>query len=109
MIGGLLFLILFNGFGISSQLDSPDGGFTPALRLRDGLPAIPREDLGPGFGAVPLSQNPRTATGFFQQNHVNGYVHQFNFSVHRALSKTIVSEITYQSSLGHKLSGQNYD
>ncbi len=101
--------ILFNGFGISAQIDSPDGGFTPALQLRNGLPALPREALTPGFGAVPLTQNARTATGFFQQNHVTGYVHQFNFSVQRALTSTLATEATYQSSLGHKLSGQNYD
>lgn len=101
--------ILFNGFGTSAQVDSPDGGFTAAFRMKDGMPAVPREALSAGFGTVPLSQNPRTATGFFQQNHVTGYVHQVNFVVQRAITSNISIEAAYQGAFGHKLSGQNYE
>lgn len=101
--------ILFNGFGTNTQVDSPDGGFTAAFRLRDGLPTVARAELGPGFGAVPLTRNPTTATGFFQQNHQTGYAHQFNFVVQRALANNFAVEAAYQASLGHRLGGQSYD
>jgi hypothetical protein len=101
--------ILFNGFGVSTSVDSPDGGLTQAFALRNGLPVVPREPLGPAFGATPLSVNPRTATGFLQQNHVTGYSHQISFAVQRTLASNIAIELAYQGSLGHKLSGQNYD
>ncbi|MCP4247234.1 MAG: TonB-dependent receptor, partial [bacterium] len=43
---------MFNGFSLSGDFPSPDGGFTQAFLLSDGMPPVLREELGAGFGAV---------------------------------------------------------
>jgi hypothetical protein len=98
---------LIAGFGLTGSFTSPDGGFTPAFALRDGMPAITREPLGPGFGAVPVGTAPRFAPDFIQQNHVNAYSHQFNVTVQKELAGNLLIEAAYIANLSHKLSGPN--
>ncbi|MBS1828535.1 MAG: TonB-dependent receptor [Acidobacteria bacterium] len=98
---------LTSGFGQNIQITSPDGGFTRALALRDGLPALPEQTLGPGFGAVRLGAAPTTAVDFIANDQSNGYMQQYNFTVQRAISGNLVGEVSYQASLGHRLSGPN--
>jgi len=105
LYAGAVPVILTNGFGRNVQITSPDGGFTAAFPLRDGLPQSAQEPLGPGFGAVRLGQPPRTATGFFDPNQVSGYMQQWNFSVQRSLTGNLILELAYQANIGHKLSG----
>jgi len=97
----------FNGFSLNGSFTSPDGGFTPAFRFREGMPAVTREELGPGLGAVPIGENPRLNPDFFQQNHVNGYAHQWNFTIQRELPFDMLAEAAYTANVGHKLGGPN--
>ncbi len=97
------------GFSVQGAWVSPDNGLTPALLLRDGLPAIkpPSDaDLGPGFGAVKVGQSPSVAVTFFEPtNRRNGYLETFNLNVQRKLTENLLLEIGYLGTLGHKLAG----
>ncbi|MBI1898055.1 MAG: TonB-dependent receptor [Acidobacteria bacterium] len=95
------------GFSVNGDLISPDNGLTPALLLRDGLPAfpVPREsDLTPGFGAVPVGGRPFTSIEFFEPgNRRNGYLETFNFNIEHQIAGNMALEIGYLATLGHKL------
>jgi hypothetical protein len=95
------------GFSIRGDVVSPDGGRTPAFLLKDGLPpaSLPSNDLlVPGYGAVPVGQNPTLAVEFFEpQGRAVPYLSNFNLNVQRQLPGNTVFEIAYLSTLGHKL------
>lgn len=98
------------GFSNEASFSSPDGGRTPAVLLRNGMPAIPAgEPLTPAFGAVPIGESPRYSPAFIQQNHVNGYAHQWNFGVQRELPANMLFEVAYLGKAGHKLGGDEYN
>lgn len=95
------------GFGLRSDVVSPDGGRTPAFLLRNGLPAVSQpsnDQLVPGFGAVRPGQSPTLAVEFFEPSgRVVPYLLNFNFNVQRQLGWNTVFEVGYLSTLGHKL------
>lgn len=95
------------GFGLRGDFVSPDGGRTPALLLRNGLPPVPEPSddlLVPGYGAVPRGQNPTLAVEFFEPSGRRvPYLFNFNFNIQRQLPGNAVFEIGYLSTLGHKL------
>jgi hypothetical protein len=96
-------LVLYQGFSTSISVSSPDGGFTPALLLSQGLPAVAAQPLGPGWGAVSVGGTTRATPDFIQKNHVNGYMQQWNLTIQRQLAASIVVEAAYVSNIGHKL------
>ena len=98
---------LFNGFSLSGSFPSPDGGFTRAFRLMDGMPPVPREDLTPALGAVPIGSSPRLDPDFFQQNQHNGMHQQWNFGIQKELPGSLLTEISYIGNVGHNLGGAN--
>jgi hypothetical protein len=95
------------GFSIRGDYVSPDGGRTAAFLLRDGVPAIvpPTEaDLTPGFGAVPIGQNPRLSVEFFEpEGRVVPYLHTYNLNIQRQITPNSLFEIGYLGTFGHKL------
>lgn len=97
------------GFSISTDVVSPDNGLTPAFLLRSGLPPQPSAPvLGPGFGAVAAGRAPNTSVEFFEpRGRRNGYLETFNLNVERQISKTMMVELGYLSTLGHKLPAPN--
>ncbi len=96
------------GFSINQNFNSPDGGLTPAFLFKDGMPAAPQgEALGPAFGAVKVGESPRTAPDFFQQDHVNGYMQQWNLTVQHDVGFNSIVEVGYLANVGHKLGGPN--
>jgi len=96
---------LTNGFGLNGSFTSPDGGFTPAFQFSAGMPAIVREDLTPGFGAVKVGQSPRLSPDYFQKNQMNGYAQQWNFSIQKELLSNLLLETSYMANVGHHLGG----
>lgn len=96
---------LIAGFSLNGSFTSPDGGFTRAFALSSGMPTISREPLGPGFGAVPVGSAPRFAPEFIQQDHVNAYAQQYNFTVQKELPGNMLFEAAYIANLSHKLGG----
>jgi hypothetical protein len=98
------------GFSNEASFSSPDGGLTPAVVLRNGVPAIPDgEPLTPAFGAVPIGESPRFSPSFIQQNHVAGYAHQWNFGIQKQLPANMLFDISYIGKAGHKLGGDEYN
>ena len=95
------------GFGLRSDVVSPDGGRTAAFLLQNGLPAAvaPSNDLlVPGYGAVKPGQSPTLAVEFFEpKGRAVPYLFNFAFNVQRQISTNTVFEIGYLSTLGHKL------
>lgn len=92
------------GFSTAVNVTSPDGGNTAAIQLRNGLPPAVANDLTPGFGAVPIGQNPVFAVEFFEPGQRPiPYLQTFNFNVQRQLPGNMVAEIGYLGTLGHKL------
>ncbi len=98
---------LIAGFSLNGSFNSIDGGFTRAFALSDGMPSIAREPLGPGFGAVAVGAAPRFSPDFLQQNHVNAYSHQYNFTIQKELPGNMLYEAAYVANLSHKLGGPN--
>ena len=92
------------GFGIIQTFTSPDGGFTPAFRFRDGMPLPVQESLGPGFGAVAVGATTRTSPDFLQQNFPTGYMQQWNLGIQKQLGGNMLAEVAYVGNVGHKLS-----
>jgi hypothetical protein len=92
------------GFSTAIALTSPDGGSTPAMLLRNGLPPTVSNVLTAGFGAVPIGANPNTAIEFFETGkRAIPYLQTFNFNIQRQLRGNMMFEIGYLATLGHKL------
>ena len=98
-------------FSRTLDINSPDGGFTPAFILSDGLPAIDpftEEDRVGTFGAT-VSGRRTVSPDFIQQNQQNGYSQQWNLTLQKQLPDNILLEAQYQANVGHSLGGPNYN
>ncbi|MBI4873033.1 MAG: TonB-dependent receptor, partial [Acidobacteria bacterium] len=95
------------GFSLSGSFTSPDGGYTPAFLFRAGVPSVPRDKLGPEYGAVPAGKSVTTAPDFIAPDHVNGYSQQWNLTLQKELRGNVLLESAYMANVGHKLSGGN--
>jgi hypothetical protein len=90
-------------FSTDISLSSPDGGFTPVFLLRDGFPQVEPEQPGPGFGAVRVGQPPRFSPRYFNKDHANGYMQQWNLGVQKEVGSNMLFEVAYLANVGHKL------
>ncbi len=95
------------GFSTQGNFTSPDGGFTRALRLADGMPPTAAPDLGPGFGSVKFGERPRVSPQFFRKGHRSAMVQQWNFGIQHQLPNQYLIEATYLANVGHRLGGAN--
>ncbi len=97
------------GFSLNGSFPSPDGGVTQAFQLANGLPAIEREALTPGLGAVPFGSSPRIAPTFIRQGHKPGMAQQWNFGIQHQLPGNYLIEATYVANVGRNLGGTNFN
>lgn len=98
-------------FSRTLDINSPDGGFTPAFMLSEGLPAVQPftdADRVGTFGAT-ISGRRTVSPDYIQQHQQNGYSQQWNFTLQKQLPDNILLEAQYQANVGHKLGGQNYN
>ena len=96
-------------FSRTLDINSPDGGFTPAFMLSNGLETVQpftEADRVASFGAV-TSGRRTVSPDFFQQNLRNGYAQQWNFTLQKQLPDNMLLEAQYQANVGHKLGGPN--
>jgi hypothetical protein len=92
------------GFSKAVSVTSVDGGRTAAIQLRNGLPPTVANTLSPGFGAVPIGQNPIFSVEFFDPGKRQiPYTQTFNLNIQRMLPANMLLEIGYLGTLGHKL------
>jgi len=93
------------GFADNRNYSSPDNGVTPALLLRNGVPAPIPPVLDPNYGAVsvgaPVVYNP----DYIDQNHQNLYAHHFNISVQKQLTGTTLLQLEYLGNMSHRVAG----
>jgi outer membrane receptor protein involved in Fe transport len=93
------------GFADVRNYSSPDNGLTPALLLKDGVPAPPPVVFGPAYGAVPVGASVIYSPDFIDQSHQNLYAHQFNLSVQKQLTGTMLLELQYLGNMSHRVGG----
>ncbi len=94
------------GFSTDFRITATEVGITSAMRLRDGFPNFTRptiEQLGSGFGAVPVGRAPTTAVTFFERRHPTPYSWQYNLEVQQQVPGNGLVEIAYLANLSHKL------
>jgi hypothetical protein len=86
------------GFQGSVSIASPDGGYTPAFNLSDGLPAAPPvPNLNPGLnilGTVPFAAR---YAGYAPK------MYDWNFTVEKGLGQNTVIRLSYQGTVGVSL------
>ena len=91
------------------DVETFDQGLTPPFFLKDGFPEVPvsGETLpGPGFGAVPVGDDPVISPNFQQYNEPNrGYSYQGNFGIQNEIGFNAVLDITYYMTLGRGVRG----
>ncbi len=95
------------GFSTQGNFNSPDGGFTRAFTLAEGMPPTASAELGPGFGSVEFGEAPLISPQFFREGHRSAMVQQWNFGIQRQLPKDYLVEVTYMANIGHRLGGAN--
>jgi len=101
--------ILTTGFGTNATFTSPDGGYTPAFLLYQGMPAAAPITQTPSYGAVPVGGKPTTSPDFVAWDHATPYSLQWNFAIQRELKHGIVLESSYVANMGHKIAGNQVD
>ena len=88
------------GFATNELINSPDGGQTPALLLKDGFPPYsppgPESRTDAYLGAV----------DFFEYDRATPYSQQFNLGIQQQV-KSILVEAQYLGNLGRKLTANN--
>lgn len=98
------------GFSTDVDLISSQPGIVSAMLLRDGFPSVPRvpvEQLGAGFGAVPVGQSPTTAPSFFERARPTPYSVQYNANIQRELAANLLLELGYVANISHKLTAND--
>ena len=86
------------GFSTNLSVTSSQVGIAPALQLSNGFPALTRtpvDQLGPGFGAVPVGSAPNTAVTFFERSRPTPISWQYNFDIQRELGANFVVDVSY--------------
>ncbi|MGH9664737.1 MAG: hypothetical protein ACRD9L_09970, partial [Bryobacteraceae bacterium] len=96
------------GFETAGNFSTPDNGITAPFLLRDGFPgSASTEELGPGFGAVPVGSPVIFAPTYIEQERQLGYTEQWNFDVQQELGWDTVLDVGYLGNAGHRLPGPN--
>ncbi len=99
------------GFSSDVSLLATQPGLNSAMRLRDGFSASavrPSSDqLGAGFGAVPLGTAPRNTVTFFERSRPTPLSLQYNLDVQHELGRQLLVEAGYIANLSHHLTGND--
>jgi hypothetical protein len=95
------------GFSTSVSLVVPQADVRSALRLRDGVPAVGRPELGADYGAVALGERPNLSVGFFERDRPTPISYQYNLNVEKELPANTVVEIGYMANVSHHLTAND--
>ncbi len=109
-VSGIVATAATLGFSTDSRITASEVGISSAMRLRDGFPAQPRtsiDQLGAGFGAVPVGQAPTTAVSFFQRDRDTPESYQFNLNIQTELRPGLLLEVGYLGNLSRHLTAND--
>ncbi|MBS1855426.1 MAG: TonB-dependent receptor [Acidobacteria bacterium] len=98
------------GFSSNVNLIATQPGLNSAVTLRDGFPATTQptvDQLGAGFGAVPVGKSPNTSVTFFDRNRPTPVSYQYNLNIQRELGGGVVIETGYMANLSHHLTAND--
>jgi hypothetical protein len=95
------------GFSTSASYSVAQAETQSSLLLRNGFPAVTRQPLTPGFGAVPLGQKVNTSVSFFNPMQVAPISYQYNLGVQRDVSKDLLLEAGYIGNVSHHLTAND--
>ncbi len=97
-----------SGFSTSATFSAAQAETQSVFLLRDGFPAITRQALTPGFGAVPLGEKPNTSIGFFKPDQVSPLSYQYNVGVQREVAAGVLVEAGYMGNVSHHLTANDF-
>jgi Carboxypeptidase regulatory-like domain len=108
-------IVAYTGFAKQISLSSPNAGTgAPAFLLKNngtdgtGTAVVPTKDqLTPGYGAVPVGKKVVQAPQFFQHDRVTGYLYQGSLDIEQQLGNQLLLTIGYLGTFGHHLSAVN--
>jgi len=95
------------GFSTSASYSVAQAETQSVFQLRNGFPAVVRQPLTPGFGAVPLGQTPNTSVAFFNPKQVAPISYQYNFGIQRELARDLLLEAGYIANVSHHLTAND--
>jgi hypothetical protein len=95
------------GFSTSASYSASQAETQTALQLSSGFPAVTRQPLTPGFGAVPVGKKVNTSVAFFNPLQVAPISYQFNFGVQREVARDLVVETGYIGNVSHHLTAND--
>ena len=95
------------GFGTTVSLVVPQADTLSVMQLRNGVPATPQPELGPGYGAVPVGQKPYLSVGFFERERPTPISYQYNLNVQHELPGNTVLEVGYIGNVSHHLTSND--
>jgi hypothetical protein len=95
------------GFSTSAIYSAAQAETQSALQLRNGFPAVARQPLTPGFGAVPVGQKVNTSVSFFNPKQVAPISYQYNLGVQREVAHDLLLEAGYIANVSHHLTAND--
>jgi hypothetical protein len=96
------------GFSTSASYSAGVAETQSVLLLRDGFPAVARQPLTPGFGAVPVGQKVNTSVSYFNPKQVAPISYQYNFGIQREVMQDLLVEIGYIANVSHNLTANDF-
>jgi hypothetical protein len=95
------------GFSTSAAYSVAQAEVQSSLQLRGGFPAVARQPLTAGFGAVPVGQKANTAVSYFNPDQVAPISYQYNFGIQREVAKDVLVEVGYIGNVSHRLTAND--
>ncbi|MBS1871595.1 MAG: carboxypeptidase regulatory-like domain-containing protein [Acidobacteria bacterium] len=96
------------GFSTSASYAVSQAETQSVFQLRSGFPAVTRQAIGAGFGAVPLGQKVNTSVAFFNPKQAAPISYQYNFSVQREVARDLLVEAGYIGNVSHHLTANDF-
>jgi Carboxypeptidase regulatory-like domain len=96
------------GFSTSASYAVSQAETQSSLQLRNGFPAVTRQPLTAGFGAVPVGQKVNTSVAFFNPKQVAPISYQYNLDIQRELANNLLLEVGYIGNVSHNLTANDF-
>jgi hypothetical protein len=95
------------GFSTSASYSVAQAETQSSLQLRNGFPAVTRQPLTAGFGAVPVGQKVNTSVSFFDPHQVAPISYQYSLGIQREVRENLLVEVGYIANISHHLTAND--